>query len=150
MVNSLRRPGKATGAACGVKPVSATTDPGGSYGEIKVQKERRRHLRAPILVKRVTVGGKGNVFFGYAADISASGMFIGTVNPRRPGDKFTIRFTLPGATAEITVTAEVIWVREHDAKGQFQPGMGIKFLDIGEGDARAIREFVAEGRGTGT
>ena len=118
----------------------------GTYGEIRVQKERRRHLRAPILVRRIKVGGAGNVFFGYAGDISASGMFISTVNPRQKGEQFTLQFSIPGAPAPISVTAEVVWVREHSVDAEFPPGMGIRFIDISGDAAEAIRAFVAAGK----
>jgi uncharacterized protein (TIGR02266 family) len=111
-----------------------------------VQKERRRNLRAPIPVRRLKVGGSGNVFFGYAGDISASGMFISTVNPRRRGEQFSLQFSLPGQAAPISVTAEVVWIREHSAGEEFPPGMGIRFLEIDERAAAAIRDFVAAGR----
>lgn len=125
--------------------VVSASDSTGTWGEIRVQNERRRQLRAPILVKRMKVGGTGNVFFGYAGDISASGMFIGTVNPRRKGEQFALQFTIPGAPAPICINAEVVWTREHSTSAEFPPGMGIRFLDITEEAAAAIRTFVAAG-----
>lgn len=85
------------------------------------------------------------MFFGYAGDISASGMFISTVNPRRKGEQFALQFTVPGAPAPISVNAEVAWVREHSTNAEFPPGMGIRFLDITDEAAAAIRAFVAVG-----
>jgi uncharacterized protein (TIGR02266 family) len=126
--------------------VGRKDDSSGAFGEVKVQKERRRHLRAPIPVRRVGVLGRGNVFFGYAGDISASGMFIRTVNPRKPGDQFTVVFSLPGSKSEIRVTAEVVWAREHSKGSEYDPGMGLKFVDIDEQAAQSIREFVAKGK----
>ena len=120
-----------------------TSGSGGASGEIRVQKERRLTLRVPILVRRVTVGGRGNVFFGYAGNLSASGMFIGTVNPRKKGEQFAIQFTLPGSTVPISVTAEVVWVREHSQNADFPPGMGVMFVDIDVEAVQKIRQYVA-------
>jgi uncharacterized protein (TIGR02266 family) len=92
------------------------------------------------------VDGRGNIFFGYAGNLSASGMFISTVNPKRPGEQFALVFKIPGTGGEIAVTAEVIWVREHDPKSALEPGMGIRFLEISEEAVRQIRSYVSAGK----
>jgi|YNPNPStandDraft_1061719.scaffolds.fasta_scaffold91311_2 uncharacterized protein (TIGR02266 family) len=108
----------------------------------KVQKERRKELRSPLRVVRMKVETNQDVFFGYANNISAGGLFISTVNPRDIGERFKLKFKLPGTTKEIVVTAEVVWKRTYSQSEEYEPGMGIKFVEISEEDAEAIRRFV--------
>lgn len=74
--------------------------------------EKRRSLRSPILVMRVKGETENNIFFGYGKDISRGGMFISTVNPREIGETF------------------------------YEPGMGIKFLDMEEDKRQRVEDWV--------
>lgn len=107
-----------------------------------IQKEKRRELRVPLRLVRVNMEARKDVFFGYAKNISASGLFVPTVNPKAVGEKFRLKFALPDSKREIIVTAEVVWNRRFSEAGEYEPGMGIKFIEISDEDADLIREFV--------
>ncbi len=94
--------------------------------------DRRKQLRGHLLVLKVK-GERHNreVFFGYAKNLSRTGMFIASVNPRQVGDEFTIAFRLPGAQGvEVRCRCRVVWRREFDPRFKDEPGMGIEFLGL--------------------
>ena len=50
--------------------------------------DQRKKLRSPLLILKVRVeDGGGKAFFGYAKNISRSGIFIASTNPRAPGSR---------------------------------------------------------------
>ncbi|MCX7943566.1 MAG: TIGR02266 family protein [Deltaproteobacteria bacterium] len=108
----------------------------------KVQKERRKELRVYLRVFKMKVETSKDVFFGYAKNISASGLFIPTLNPKNVGERFRLKFKLPNTEKEIIVLAEVVWNRHYSQSDKYEPGMGIKFVEISEEDAELIRQFV--------
>ncbi len=93
---------------------------------------KRRYLRAPILIKKVKAEQNGRVFFGYAKSISRAGIFIQTINPKDEGERFKLEFQLPNDDETITCMAEVIWKRSYHPLEEYEPGMGLKFIDISE------------------
>ncbi|HSG05492.1 MAG TPA: PilZ domain-containing protein [Nitrospiria bacterium] len=105
--------------------------------------DSRKNLRAPLMVLKVAeeVGGR-NRLFGYAKNISCSGLFIQSVNPREPGDCFTISFEVPEANISVTCRCEVVWKRHLKRKVALEPGYGIRFLDVNEIQATAIDAWV--------
>ena len=107
------------------------------------QQSRRNKLRAPLIVEKVPLEDGQKTFFGYAKNISCGGLFIGTVKPREPGERFKIELTLP-APVKLTFhcTCEVIWKRHYDKKSTLEPGMGLKFLDLPEALEAKIDQWV--------
>ncbi|MFH1018396.1 MAG: PilZ domain-containing protein [Pseudomonadota bacterium] len=108
--------------------------------------EKRKSLRVPLRVVRIgAAAAKGaEVFFGYANNISTSGLFILTPNPRERGSKFRLSFVLPNATRDrITCEAEVVWVQNYSGKGS-TPGMGLRFTDLSPAGLQTIDRFVSE------
>lgn len=105
--------------------------------------DKRSRLRAPLLVLKVRLDDGGKVFFGYARNISRSGIFIASANPRTPGSRFQLEMAL-AAPLNLTfqATAEVVWKREFSLKSQYEPGMGLKFIDLPEGVGERIEEWV--------
>jgi len=83
------------------------------------------------------------VFFGYARNISRSGFFITTLNPREVGDRFPVEMTLP-EPVELTIRCqcEVVWNRNFSKGSPYEPGMGLKFNDLPEGEADIIDAWV--------
>jgi Tfp pilus assembly protein PilZ len=93
--------------------------------------DRRRNLRKPLLVQRVRLDDGRRVFFGYAKNISQSGMFISTVNPRRQGEQFNVEMILPAPfEMPLSCRCEVLWVRDFRKSSNLEPGMGLGFLDL--------------------
>jgi len=106
------------------------------------QKSRRKKLRIPILITRIKGDDNGKTFFGYAKNISQGGMFIQSVNPKNVNEQFQIEFSLPGEDELISGTVEVVWKRQLLSRKSYEPGMGIKFLDIKEDKSTEINKWV--------
>ncbi|MBI5286416.1 MAG: TIGR02266 family protein [Deltaproteobacteria bacterium] len=104
-------------------------DAGLDSGSAK-EPDKRKHLRNYLLVLRVKGGDEGKTFFGYARNISKGGMFIASVNPKNVGEEFTVEFTLPKEERPIRCRCVVVWCRSYKPKSPYEPGMGIKFLDL--------------------
>lgn len=103
------------------------------------QQFKRRQLARPLIVLRRHADGGHNSFFGYARNISRGGMFISSINPPQPGSRFRLEFKLPSdQEASVSCSCEVVWNRPFSASGPYQPGMGLKFLDIPETAAQQI------------
>ncbi|MBE0596034.1 MAG: PilZ domain-containing protein [Desulfuromonadales bacterium] len=104
--------------------------------------DQRARLRAPLLVLKVRLEDGGKVFFGYARNISRSGMFIATTNPREPGSQFQVELTLPPTGQRLQCSCEVVWKREFSLKSAYEPGMGLKFLDLPPAAAIALDDWI--------
>ncbi|NIQ95978.1 MAG: pilus assembly protein PilZ [Desulfuromonadales bacterium] len=90
--------------------------------------DKRRDLRTPLIVLKVKLDDGNKAFFGYAKNISRSGLFIATVNPKEPGSTFHIEIPLPDPiNRSVQCEAEVIWKRHYTRGGPYEPGMGLKF-----------------------
>ncbi|MBE9535983.1 MAG: PilZ domain-containing protein [Proteobacteria bacterium] len=91
----------------------------------------RTKLRVPILVTHVTARAEGKVFFGYAKNISGTGMFIQSINPKKPGEQFEVEFSLFGDDEVLSSHVAVVWNQGY-TKDMIKttPGMGLKFLGI--------------------
>ncbi len=103
----------------------------------------RKHLRAPLIVLKVKVADGRKTFFGYARNISRSGMFIPATAPRKPGSRFRVELPLPApVNRTVECTCEVIWARHYSRKSRYEPGMGLKFIDLPEEVADDIDRWV--------
>jgi len=109
-----------------------------------VPPDRRRDLRAPLITLKIQVEGEKKVFFGYAKNISCSGLFIATASPRNPGDRFSLEIPLPPPiNRQVRVNCEVIWKRSFSARSSQEPGMGLKFLDLDQETAQALEDWIS-------
>ena len=106
--------------------------------------ERRRELRVPLRVLKIQGERKGEVFFGYAGNLSTTGLFIQTTNPREAGMQVKVTFQLPNTKKNIECLTEVMWGRNYLGKDGPPPGMGLRFIDVSTEDSDAIRTFVEE------
>jgi uncharacterized protein (TIGR02266 family) len=104
--------------------------------------DKRKHLRYPILILKVTGGGQKQHLFGYAKNISRGGLFIQSVNPREPGERFIISFHIPDTEIQVRCKCEVVWMRKYHPKEKLEPGYGLRFLDLPAGVADAIEEWI--------
>lgn len=105
--------------------------------------DRRKSLRIPLVVLRVTEQTDRSTLFGYAKQISRSGLFISSVSPRAPGERFWISFQLPNSTLAVKCECEVVWNRQFKKKSKLEPGYGVKFLDLPDSVSDAIEEWMA-------
>jgi uncharacterized protein (TIGR02266 family) len=108
--------------------------------------DRRVYPRSPVVVReaRATSENKVEVFFGYAQNISRSGLFISTSKRRNTGEIFTIEFTLPGVEKRFCCQARVVWVRTYRSGCAQAPGFGLQFMDLSEEDACVVERWVEE------
>ena len=107
------------------------------------QGDLRGNFRSPLLVLKVRLEDGGKVFFGYGKNISRSGMFITTINPREPGARFEVEIPLPAPIRRtIQCNCEVVWKREFSKRSRYEPGMGMKFIDMPADAAAAIEQWV--------
>ncbi len=109
------------------------------------QTHSRRKLRVPLIVEKLACGDGRRTFFGYARNISCGGLFIATVSPREPGDRFDLQVTLP-ASAGFTLSCrcEVVWKRHFEQGQKFEPGMGLRFLDLSPEIAAALELWLQQ------
>lgn len=105
--------------------------------------QRRSHARRE-LVTRVDVDSDSNFYGGFSTDVSEGGLFVATIAYPAPGTSIDLRFTLPGGFS-VEATGVVQWVREvNDATPEVMPGAGVRFVDLPDAAAQAIRAFVAQ------
>ena len=118
------------------EPVSTTAN---------IQADKRKNLRSPLLTLRVKLDDGSKAFFGYTKNISRSGMFISSINPKAAGEIYQVEIPLP-APINLTVqcSCEVVWNRHFEKKSPYEPGMGLKFSGISESVATAIDNWIHE------
>jgi uncharacterized protein (TIGR02266 family) len=112
------------------------------------EKEIEHHpsRTAPRVACDVDIGFQSdtNFYTGFSEDISEGGLFISTYDFRPIGTNIDVNFTLPSGHTVIA-RGIVRWVRELNPLHPDQkPGMGIQFVDLPEGDKRAIHEFLEQ------
>ncbi len=105
----------------------------------------RKNLRAPLIIQKVHIDGDRPAFFGYSKNISKSGMFISTTKEIKPGEQIDLEFQLP---APLTGTArcccEVIWKRPHGTHLPFEPGIGLRFVNMPDEISEQLDEWIRE------
>lgn len=121
------------------------TQPPKSPPDAAPKGDQRRALRAPLIVYRLRFDDGRRSFFGYSKNISRSGLFIATVNPREPGSRFEVEIPLPPPLNRAArCTCEVVWSRQYDRRSPHEPGMGLKFVDLPEEVADAIDAWIRD------
>ncbi|MCD6527570.1 MAG: PilZ domain-containing protein [Desulfuromonas sp.] len=107
--------------------------------------DTRTMLRAPLMIKKIRCDDGTKVFFGYSTNISCSGLFISTVNPAEPGSRFQIEIPLPAPLKmEVRCECETIWKRNYSPKSPYEPGMGIRFIDLPDEVRKKIDSWIGE------
>jgi len=105
--------------------------------------DQRKHLRSPLIVLRVKLDDGRKSFFGYAKNISRSGLFIASVSPKEPRERFQVELALPAPLKRtVQCTCEVVWKRDYSKGAPHEPGMGLKFLDLPDEVAEAIDRWI--------
>ena len=104
--------------------------------------DARVPLPAPITVLRSDSDGGPKTFFGYAKNISRSGMMIGATSPKEPGTRYVLEIPIPALDLVATCTCEVVWKRDWAKQKCHEPGMGLRFLDLPEEIAAAIDNWL--------
>lgn len=84
----------------------------------------------------------GGLCEGIASTIGGGGLFIEVLKPLPQGIDTRLEFSLPVSQKVITAKAQVVWVRKSFVQKVFYPGMGVKFVDIAEGDQKDLADFI--------
>ena len=104
----------------------------------------RREDRIPCRAT-VTCRSENSVFYGTIEDIGKKGMFVGSQNEVKIGERLTLKFMLPVSGAENFETgAQVIWINGGRVrrKGQLPAGFGVVFDELGKEAVEQIGEFI--------
>ncbi len=105
----------------------------------------RTSLRAPLIIRKIPIKDERTVFFGYTKNISRSGMFIATTNPIEPGEQINLEIPLPNRhNNEVRCCCEIVWKRPFGKHLPFEPGMGMKFLDLPDDIADELDQWIKE------
>ena len=93
--------------------------------------ERRRSPRVLVDLE-VDFASEDNYLFAYITDISETGIFVRTTSPEQPGTHLNLRFRPDGASEQLELEGEVIWVNPYrpGAPDNLHPGMGIRFVQL--------------------
>jgi len=106
--------------------------------------DRRDSGRAMIEIP-ITYTHSNTFFYDYINNISLGGTFIRTQNSLPVGTRFRFIIKLPGQEEELSLKAEVVWVREREERVQnniLPQGMGIKFIFDTEGEQKDFSERI--------
>ena len=103
-----------------------------------------------VTLKLQIVYDDGQSFMsGPVLDLSESGVFIETVMPLPPGT--LVRLTPLTSDTETTLDfeGEVVRKADYDLDNHFDriPGMGIRFVNVGEEERKTISKLVGRGKG---
>jgi uncharacterized protein (TIGR02266 family) len=77
-------------------------------------------------------------------NLSTTGMFIQTRDPRPPGAVFKFQFQLGEDFSLIEGRAEVVWRRRHREGPDKLPGMGVKFLNLDVPSQQLINRLIKQ------
>ncbi len=113
--------------------------------ENQLEADSRKNLRAPLIIQKVLIEGDRPAFFGYTKNISKSGMFIATTNPIQPGEQINLEFQLPAPLkGTVRCRCEVVWKRPHGTHLPFEPGMGMRFVDLPVDISEQLDEWIKQ------
>jgi Tfp pilus assembly protein PilZ len=107
--------------------------------------DQRKNLRAPLIIQKILIDAERPVFFGYSKSISRSGIFIATTNPIKVGDQIELQIPLPAPLCRtVKCCCEVVWRRPKSKHLPFEPGIGLKFLDMPEDISNLLDDWIQE------
>jgi uncharacterized protein (TIGR02266 family) len=104
--------------------------------------EHRRGLRKTLRVdfSAQDAQGAGELLFE-TLDLSVGGAFLHSELLLEQDETFSVEFRVPGVNRLMRAQARVAWVRRFPEPGQ-EPGMGVQFLDMSEGDQRVLEAYL--------
>lgn len=110
-----------------------------------MQEPERRISERDTLEVKIDFESDRTLYSGLTQNISAGGLFVATHHLRQLGDRFTLRFSLPGESSSIFAQGEVRWIREVTSPQRYDgpTGMGLQFQNLSSDAAAAIERFVA-------
>lgn len=106
--------------------------------------DKRKNARVSVTARvDYEIESEDTFLFEYMTNLSRGGIFLATRSPLEVGTVTKLRFTLPDDGRTIEVTGRVTWVNPYRPRGKnLNPGMGIEFMDLDEGDKDAVTKLV--------
>ena len=98
--------------------------------------ERRKHPRAPLLV-RVECRSPAIYVLGTCENISENGLLVRTPQPFEPGHRVTVRFLLPPVQTGTAIQASGVVQRVNPGES-----MALEFVGLKARERRAIAQYV--------
>ena len=86
----------------------------------------------------------GGFFIEYSANVSLTGMFIRTEQPKPPGSVFIFEVWLGDEYRLVHGVGEVVWVRAQEESAERPAGMGVRFLKIDDDSRNLIQRVIDE------
>ncbi len=108
--------------------------------------ERRKHLRVPTRML-VEYRSREDLEEAMISSVSKGGLFISTAFPLEIGAKFVLILAVDAANESVEVPCEVVSLNLDAAMRGRQLGMGVKFVDLGPEQQRAVDALFAEALG---
>lgn len=105
------------------------------------KKEKRSARRVPVKL-RVDWKAEGTFLYENATNISEHGIFVETNDPMEPGTMIDLQFTIPDSHKKIQVLGEVAWANPLRPEKNYNPGMGIRFVNLKEIDKEMILSLI--------
>jgi len=111
--------------------------------------DKRMNQRVP---KRIQLhpGNVGIFTDSVIMNISKGGVFLHDPKPKPVGAVIELEFTLPDQAALIKAKGQVVWSVNYETSmhKSIQPGMGVKFIEIDEGDKKLLQNYVQQTKKT--
>lgn len=104
--------------------------------------DSRQNLRAPSIIQKIHLDAERLFFFGYSKNISRSGLFVASTHPLNPGEQIDLEIPLPINNETIRCKCEVVWRRPLGKQVPFEPGMGLKFIDMPPEVSKQIDDWI--------
>ncbi len=102
--------------------------------------DRREHPRHPVAITMELTAGN-DLYFHVSGNLSKGGAFFNRAIPHPVGTPVELTFQIPGDDGPpLKCKGEVVNVPD----GNDGLGMGVRFIDLGDEDARRIELFVEQ------
>ena len=100
------------------------------------------NVRVPAVIESVRYELNGIQYSGEGKNLSRVGMFILTREPLPENELLEVGFELPGTYETISCKAEVVWKRRYLEGAFYEPGMGLRFINMDRSIGDKIEEYV--------
>lgn len=107
----------------------------------QVREGARLFPRASVALE-VGVSTEHNFWSGLTMNVSEGGVFVATHHDVPLGTVLSITISLPDGLDPVVALGEVRWRRPWTGDDDVPPGLGVKFVDIGDASMTRIRDFV--------
>jgi uncharacterized protein (TIGR02266 family) len=103
---------------------------------------RRNASRAGVVLQ-LQYRNAGHLLVSYCTNLSRGGLFLPARDPLAPGTRITLSLDVPGKAEQVTLAAQVRWIRQEDA-ADGPAGMGLAFENVDAALGAHIDGIVAD------